>query len=63
MGSTLDSGLKGPGLSPARVIVLCSGGKILYAHSTSLHPRVEMGISNLSGKRDEMLGGNLRWSD
>ena len=37
-------------------------GKTLCSHSASLHPGVQMGTSKLSGKPDEMLGGDLRWT-
>ena len=56
MVSTLDPGSSGPGWSPiwAGDIDLCSWGlKILYSHSTSLHPGVQMGTSTL------MLGVTL----
>ena len=63
MVSALDSGSRGPGSSPVRVIVLCSWARPLhsqclfhYTHSASFHPGVLMGASKLSGKPDEMLG-------
>ena len=52
MVSTLYSGSRGPGLSPCRVIVLCS-----WARHFTLYPG--MGTSKLSGKPDEMLEGYL----
>ena len=46
MGSALDSGSRGPGSSPGRVICVVFLDKTLYSHSSSLYPR----------KHDEMLG-------
>ena len=40
MVSTLDSGARGPGSSPGRVICVVFLGKALYSHSASLHPGV-----------------------
>ena len=34
-------------------------GKIIDSHHASLNPGVSMGTGELSGKPDEMLGGNL----
>ena len=34
-------------------------GKTLYSHHAPLHPGVEMGNGELSGKPDGMLGGNV----
>ena len=36
-------------------------GKMLYSHSASLHPGIEMG-DKLSGELDKMLGGYLQWT-
>ena len=38
--STLDSGSRGPGSSPGRVIFVVFLGKTLYSPSASLHPGV-----------------------
>ena len=40
MVSALDSGANGPGLSPGGGHCVVYLGKILYSHSTSLHPGV-----------------------
>ena len=58
MISALDSGLKGLGSRPGRVIVLCSWTNILLSQSL-LPPRSINGYSKLSGKPDEMMSGNL----
>ena len=52
MVSALNSGSRGPGSSPGRVIVLCSWVR----HFTLTVP---MGTSKLSGKPEEILGGYL----
>ena len=46
--SALDPGSSGPGLSPGqgRCVVLL--GEILYSHSTSLHPGVQMGTDEFN---------------
>ena len=58
--STLDSGSRGPGSSPGRVILLCSWAK----HFTLTVPlsTQEYKTRKLSGKPDKMLGGYLRWT-
>ena len=50
MVGELISELSGPGLSPGwghRIVILC---KTFYSHSAPLHPRVQMGTSELLGK-------------
>ena len=56
MVSALDSGLSGLGLRPSRVVVLCSSERHLTL-TVPLHPGVNMGTSEWSGKPDEMLWG------
>ena len=58
MISALDSGLKGLGSRPGRVIVLCSWTNILLSQSL-LPPSSINGYGKLSGKPDEMMSGNL----
>ena len=41
----VDSRLRGAGLSPGLSHCVVFLGKILYSHSTSLHPGVEMGTN------------------
>ena len=48
MVSALDSGSSGPGSSPGRGLCVVFLGKTLYAHSASLHPRVQMAKLRLS---------------
>ena len=43
MVSALDPGSSGPGLGPSRGHCVVFLGKTLYAHSTSLHPDIQMG--------------------
>ena len=50
MVSALDSGASAPGSSPGRGHCVVFLGKILYSHSASLHPGVQMGTSELLGK-------------
>ena len=54
MVSTLDSGASGPGSSPVTgdIVNIVFLGKMLYSHSASLHPGVEMGTSEFNA------GGN-----
>ena len=40
MVRALDSGARGPGLSPDRGLCVVFLGKTLYSHSASLHPGV-----------------------
>ena len=49
MVSALDSGLAGPDSSPGRGHCVVFLGKILYSHSASLHPVVQMGTSKCAG--------------
>ena len=49
MVSVLDSGLSGPGSSPGWGHCVVFLGKILYSHSASLHPGVQMGNSKYAG--------------
>ena len=49
MVSALDSGSAGPGSSPGRGHCIVFLGKILYSHSASLHPGVQMGTSKFAG--------------
>ena len=51
--------MKGLGLSPGMVNVLCSWARHFYLHSASFHSGVWMGISELAEKPAEMLKGNL----
>ena len=51
--------MKGLGLSPGMVNVLCSWARHFYLHSASFHLGVWMGISELAEKPAEMLKGNL----
>ena len=51
--------MKGLGLSPGVVNVLCSWARHFYLHSVSFHSGVWMGISELAEKPAEMLKGNL----
>ena len=56
MVSALDSGSKGSGSSPGRVIVLCSWAtETLYSHSAFLHPEIQMGTNDLSGNLTKYL--------
>ena len=58
MVSALISGSRGLGSRPGWIDVVFLG-KTLYSHSAFLPPGVQMGTGALSGKSDEMLGGNL----
>ena len=59
MVSVLNSGSKGPGTSPGRVMV-CSWATLL---SQCLSPTRSINeYSKLSGKPDKMFEGNLRWT-
>ena len=49
MVSALKSGSGVPGLSPGRGHCVVFLGKILYSHSASLHPVVQMGTSKCAG--------------
>ena len=49
MVSALDSGSAGPGWGPGRGHCVVFLGKILYSHSASLHPGVQMGTSKCAG--------------
>ena len=54
MVSVLDSRSSGPGLSPGRGQCVVFLGKTLYSHSASLHPGVQMGISQYAGGNPAM---------
>ena len=49
MVSALDSRSSGPGSSPGWGHCVVFLGKILYSHSASLHPGVQMGTSKYAG--------------
>ena len=49
MVSALKSGSGGPGLSPGQGHCVVFLGKILYSHSASLHPGVQMGTRKYAG--------------
>ena len=49
MVSALKSGSGVPGLSPGRGHCVVFLGKILYSHSASLHPGVQMGTRKCAG--------------
>ena len=49
MVSALDSGSGGLGSSPDRGHCVVFLGKILYSHSASLHPGVQMGTRKCAG--------------
>ena len=49
MVSALKSGSGVPGLSPGRGHCVVFLGKILYSHSASLHPGVQMGTRKYAG--------------
>ena len=53
-GYALDSGSAGPGSSPGRGHCVVFLGKILYSHSASLHPGVQMGTSKCAGGNPAM---------
>ena len=58
MVSALDSGSKRVRVRAlAGSFVSCSLGKTLYSRSASLHPGVQMGTGELSGKPDEIQEG------
>ena len=62
MVSALDSGSRCPGLSPERVIVLCSSARhftLTVPLSTQEYTWVP---ENCQQKPDEMLGCNLQWT-
>ena len=63
MVSTLDTGVSGPSLSPAWVIVLCSWARhfTLTVPLSTQEDKI-IGTSKMSGKPDEMLRGYLRWT-
>ena len=61
MVSALDSGSRGPGSNPGRVIVLCTWERH-FTLTVPLSTQEYKGTSKLSGKPDEMLGGYLRWT-
>ena len=46
--SALDSRLSGPGSSTGRGHFVVFLGKILYSHSASLHPGVQMGTTKFN---------------
>ena len=52
-----DSGSRCLGSRPGWIIVFLS--KKPYSHIASLHPGIEMGTSELSGKPDNMPKGNI----
>ena len=56
MFNALDSGSKGPGSSPGRVIVLCSWARHFTLTVPLSHQEHKWVPAELSGKRDEMLG-------
>ncbi len=57
MNEALDSASSGPGLSAGRGHYVVFFGKTLYSHGASLHPGVQMGASNLSGKPAKCWAG------
>ena len=54
MVSALNSRSGGPGLSPGQGHCVVFLGKILYSHSASLHPGVQMGTSKCAGNNPAM---------
>ena len=54
MVSALDSGSAGPGWGPGWGHCVVFLGKILYSHSASLHPGVQMGTSKCAGGNPAM---------
>ena len=54
MVSALDSGSSGLGSSPGRGHCVVFLGKMLYSHSASLHPGVQMGTSKYAGGNPAM---------
>ena len=56
MVSMLSCGLNGLGSSPGQGHCVVFLGKMLYSHSASLHPGVQMGTSK------NVLGVTLQWT-
>ena len=56
MVSVLFSGSSGLGLNPDWGHCVVFLGKILYSHSASLHPGVQMSTGELLGKPDKIAG-------
>ena len=54
MVSALDSRSAGLGSSPGRAHCVVFLGKILYSHSASLHPGVQMSTSKCAGGNPAM---------
>ena len=54
MVSALNSGSGGPGSSPGQGHCVVFLGNTLYSHSASLHPGVQMGISQYAGGNPAM---------
>ena len=62
MVSALYSGSKVPGSSPGRVTVLCSWARHITLTVPLSTQEYKWVPAKLSGKPDEMLEGNLRWT-
>ena len=61
MVSILVPGSSGPGLSSGWGYCVVFLGETLYSNSTSLHPGVEMGNGELSGKPNKLRGVTWDW--